>query len=195
MRHVQVNNLHAPKPAGRRQGHRAHRTASSRHAVKVACHDACAKFSSRRSPALPSQAANDNLWALDQTVLRLPYMPQANSRTGNLKAVRKAQQKPCRPQSGTHASTQVEVRNTACIAHRYQLGLLYSATLGEREGRPRGAGGTKKQERPRTPTCQRCTGHIGAQAFAAPWQAPWQAECSRACDTLSRVQTLVVPDK
>lgn len=123
---------------------------------------------------LACQTAKDNLRAVNTDCAVAPLdMPRANSHTGNLWRIRrcvKLSKKACGPQSGTLMGTQADGESTACIAHHCQLGLLYSATqgrlcyTGDRKGRPRGIGGTKKQERRCTPRCQRCTGHTGVQA-------------------------------
>lgn len=187
MRHVQVDNLRAPQPAdaawsGLRQcsrqtataqGHLARPEAGTQsqsfvivmHALKCMCQVLVQK---EPSDAWPARLPKTTCGQSTQTVLRLAYVYlERTAVQATCGGCVKPSKKPCAPQSGTHAGTQTEIGSTACIAHRYQLGLLYSATQGRERGTQGGFRGTKKQERPCTPVCQRCTGHIGVQAPAS----------------------------
>lgn len=75
-----------------------------------ACLGACPNPLTQRSCAAPGlPGCQTQPAAVDQTVLHLP-VPQARSPAGNLRrmTLRKAQQKPCRPQSGTQGQANRE---------------------------------------------------------------------------------------
>ena len=105
---------------------------------------------------------------LTQTVLRLPHVCLMRSA---IQATCGGCAKPSKNNLACRKAAHMRARKQRWDPRHAFASLATSSALlsytGDKGGGAQRGRGTKKQERPRTPRCQRCTGHISVQASAS----------------------------